>query len=129
VQGIDKGAITTYLNVLDNMRGSTLRPHDHKARSLPLSHRERSRKLNEIYNLSICKVKPFSQIHRFHLRLSFDALTACFLVISVGGRTTPLLLQYCSSSFFHAVGAPFKAPASFNFLNVGGGPLKKCIAK
>jgi hypothetical protein len=40
--------------------------------------------------------------HRFHLRLGYDALTACFL-------------QYCTSSFFHTAGAPFKAPASFNF--------------
>ena len=56
-----------------------------------------------------------SQIHRFHLRLGYDALTACFLVNSVGGRTAPLLPQYCSSSFFHAAEAPFKAPASFNF--------------
>jgi hypothetical protein len=62
-----------------------------------------------------CFVKPVSQIHRFHLRLGYNALTACFLVISMGGRTAPLLLQYCSSSFFHAAGAPFKAPASFNF--------------
>ena len=59
--------------------------------------------------------KPVSQIHRFHLRLGYDALTACFLVISVGDRTAPLLLQYCSSSFFHAARGPFKAPASFNF--------------
>jgi hypothetical protein len=56
-----------------------------------------------------------SQIHRFHLRLGYDALTACFFVISVGGRTAPLLPQYCSSSLFHATGAPFKALASFNF--------------
>jgi hypothetical protein len=60
-------------------------------------------------------LKPVSQIHRFHLRLGYDALTACFLVISVSGRTAPLLPLYCSSSFFHAAGAPFKAPASFNF--------------
>jgi hypothetical protein len=56
-----------------------------------------------------------SPIHRFHLRLGYDAFTACFLVILVGGRMAPLLPQYCSSSFFHATGAPFKAPASFNF--------------
>jgi hypothetical protein len=56
-----------------------------------------------------------SQIHRFHLRLGYDALTACFLVISVGGCTAPLLPQYCSSFFFQAAGTPFKAPASFNF--------------
>jgi hypothetical protein len=56
-----------------------------------------------------------SQIHRFHLRLGYDALTACFLVISEGGRTAPLLPQYYSSSFFHAAGAPLKAPAGFNF--------------
>jgi hypothetical protein len=37
------------------------------------------------------------------------------LVILVGGRTAPLLPQFCSSSFFHAAGAPFKAPASFKF--------------
>jgi hypothetical protein len=71
--------------------------------------------LSCLYKLSL--VKPMSQIHRFHLRLGYDALTstACFLVISVGGRTAPLLPQYCSSSFFHAAGAPIKAPASFNF--------------
>jgi hypothetical protein len=56
-----------------------------------------------------------SQIHRFHLRLGYDALTACFLVISVDGRTAPLLPQFCSSSFFHAAGAPYKAPAIYNF--------------
>jgi hypothetical protein len=56
-------------------------------------------------------VKPVSQIHRFHLRLGYDALTACFLVISVGGRSAPLLPQFP----FHAAGAPFMAPASFNF--------------
>jgi hypothetical protein len=33
----------------------------------------------------------------------------------VGGYTAPLLPLYCSSSFFHAAGALFKAPASFNF--------------
>jgi hypothetical protein len=60
-------------------------------------------------------LKPVSQIHQFCVRLGYDALTVCFLVISVGGRTAPLLLQYCSSSFFQAAGAPFKAPASFNF--------------
>jgi hypothetical protein len=43
-----------------------------------------------------------SQIHRFHLRRGYDALAACFLVISSSGRTAPLLPQYCSSSFFHA---------------------------
>jgi hypothetical protein len=37
------------------------------------------------------------------------------VVILVGGRSAPLLPQYCSSSFFHAAGAPFKTPASFNF--------------
>ena len=53
----------------------------------------------------------------FKPRLGYDALAACFLAISVSGRTAPLLLQYCNcnSSFFHAAGAPFKAPASFNF--------------
>jgi hypothetical protein len=56
-------------------------------------------------------VKPVSQIHRFHLRLGYDALAACFLVISVGG----LRRQCCRSFFFHAAGAPFEAPASFNF--------------
>jgi hypothetical protein len=74
-----------------------------------------------------------SQIHRFHLRLGYDVLMACFLVISVGGRTVPLLSQYCISSFFHTAGAPFKAPASFNVslfnVNVGGGPLKKTHSK
>jgi hypothetical protein len=62
----------------------------------------------------IFRLKSVSQIHRFHLRLGYDALTACFLVISVGGHTAPLLPQFCSSSFFHAAGAPFKTPASFN---------------
>jgi hypothetical protein len=60
-------------------------------------------------------LKPVSQIHRFHLRLGYDAHMACFLVMSVGGRTAPLLPQYGSCSFFHATGAPFKAPASFKF--------------
>ena len=50
-----------------------------------------------------------------NLQLGYDTLAACFLVISVSGRTAPLLPQYCSSSFSHAAGAPFKAPASFNF--------------
>jgi hypothetical protein len=59
--------------------------------------------------------KPLSQSHRFHLRLGYDALAVCFLLILVGGRTVPLLPQYCSSSFFHEAGAPFKATASFNF--------------
>jgi hypothetical protein len=50
-------------------------------------------------------LKPVSQIHRFHLRLGYDVFTACFLVISVGGRAVSLLPQYCSS-IFHAAGAP-----------------------
>jgi hypothetical protein len=52
--------------------------------------------------------KPVSQICRFHLQLGYDA---CFLIISVGGLTVPLLQQF----FAHAAGAQFKAPASFNF--------------
>jgi hypothetical protein len=51
----------------------------------------------------------------------------------MGGHTAPLLPQFCSSSFFHATGAPFKAPTSFNFvlnfLNVSGGPFKKLYHK
>jgi hypothetical protein len=43
------------------------------------------------------QVKPVSQIQQFHLRLGYDALTACFLVISVGGRTAPLLPQFLFS--------------------------------
>ena len=58
------------------------------------------------------RTKPVSQIHRFHLRLGYNAHVACFLVISVSGRTAPLLPQFCSSSFFHT---PGKVPASFNF--------------
>jgi hypothetical protein len=36
-----------------------------------------------------------SQIHRFHLRLDYDALTACFLVIRwvTYGATTAAVLQ------------------------------------
>jgi hypothetical protein len=37
------------------------------------------------------------------------------MVISMGGCALPLLLQYCSSSFFQATGVPFKASVSFNF--------------
>jgi hypothetical protein len=70
---------------------------------------------SQLYSQQYSQLKPVSQIHRFHLRLGYDALTACFLVISVGGRTVPILPQYCSSSFFHAVGAPIKAPLSLNF--------------
>jgi hypothetical protein len=56
-------------------------------------------------------IKPVSQIHRFHLRLGYDAIAACFLVISVGG----VRHHYCRSFFFYAAGAQFKALASFNF--------------
>jgi hypothetical protein len=52
-----------------------------------------------------------SQIHQFHLQLGYDALTACFLVISV----VAVRRHYCRSSFFHAAGVPFKALARFNF--------------
>jgi hypothetical protein len=61
----------------------------------------------------ILQLKPVSQIHQFHFKLCTYGVF--FLVISVGGRTAPLLPQYSSSSFFHAAGAPFKEPASFNF--------------
>jgi hypothetical protein len=47
--------------------------------------------------------KPVSQIHRFHLRLGYDALAVCFLVISVGGRTAPLLPQFLFSRRRNAV--------------------------
>jgi hypothetical protein len=64
-------------------------------------------------------LKPVSQIHQFHLWLGYDALAAWFFVFLFctfgGGRTAPLLPQFCSSSFFHAAMALFKAPASFNF--------------
>jgi hypothetical protein len=71
--------------------------------------------VNSLFMLFLSQVKPVSQIHRFHLRLGYYALAACILEIFVGGRTAPLLLQFCSSSFFHAAGAPIKAPASSNF--------------
>jgi hypothetical protein len=67
------------------------------------------------------------KIHRFHLRLGYDALTACFLIILVGGRTAPLLPQYCSSSFFTPQGCLLIFHQ--HFLNVGGGPFKKTHRK
>jgi hypothetical protein len=72
-------------------------------------------RIRDLWMLLIYQLKSLSQIHCFHFSLGYDALTACFMVISMSGCALPLLPQYCSSSFFHATGLPFKASASFNF--------------